>query len=75
MSRKRKKSKQRSNRLKRIGKRLAAYSAAAAATVVASQDRAANAAPVMKAAGAPQVCHRKPKRRLAGKAARPTTPW
>ncbi len=46
MSRKKKNSKQRSTRLKRMGKRLAAYSAAAAATVVASQERAANAEPV-----------------------------
>lgn len=43
MSRNKKKSKQRSDRLKRIGKRLAAYSAAAAATAVVGQG-AANAA-------------------------------
>ena len=38
-----KNSKQRSNRLRKMAKRLAAYSAAAAVTVVATQDRSANA--------------------------------
>ena len=53
MSRKKTKFTQRSNRLKKIGKRLAAYSAAAAATVVTSQDRSAEAAHV--AWGIPDV--------------------
>ncbi len=42
-----KQAKQRSNRLKKIAKRLAAYSAAAAATVVATQDRSVEAADIL----------------------------
>ena len=42
-----KQTKQRANRLKKTAKRLAAYSAAAAATVMATQDRAADAADIL----------------------------
>ena len=47
MRKTKKKSAQRSSGLKKIAKRLAAYSAAAAATVVASQDRSANAGEIV----------------------------